>query len=62
MAGAECVIFAFGHLREAADTMKCPQGMERFFPSGQYFMCISLVAYIKDHFIIWGVEHIMNGH
>ena len=60
MSDSECVIFAFGTLREAADAVFRAVEPECFAASGDDLMGIGLMADIKDELVRGGIEYIVE--
>ena len=60
MPGAKGIVFALIALRESGNASRFAQACHRFATTGQYFVRISLVAYIPYQAVIWRVVDVMQ--
>ena len=59
MTGTECVMLAFTALREAGKTAVLAQRRKLFPASGDNFMDIGLMTYVKNNLILRRIENLM---
>ena len=62
VSGCKKVVFAFIHARKACDAALFPQRVENIHAAGEYFVCISLVADVKNNFVCIRVKRAQQGH
>ena len=62
MSCAECVVFAFGTFREAADAILHPVLPEGFATAGDDLVGICLMAYVEDKLVLWRVVDVVEAH
>ena len=62
MPGPEGVVWAFVHLGETADAASHTVLAEKFTASGEDFMGIGLVTYVKDNLVLGRIIYIMESH
>lgn len=62
MAGSEGIVFAFVSSQKATYAILGAKTFEGVPASGKNFMGISLMPYIKDYLVGWGIIHIMPSY
>ena len=62
MAYAEGIIFAFAHLRKAAQPAGAAQCSESLAPSGQHLVGIGLMPHVEDDFVKRSIIDIMQSY
>lgn len=62
MSGNESVIFALGGSREGRQSLELSIRVETLPATGQNLMGISLMTYVPDQFVVWGVKNVMKGN
>ncbi len=62
MSGAKGVVGAFVPFGEAADAVPGAVFPEKFPPAGEYLVGVGLMPYVKDDFVLGGVEDGVQRH
>ncbi|MNU01423.1 hypothetical protein D3C72_2448230 [compost metagenome] len=62
MAHTKSVVFTFTDFWEATNAVQQTVGMKYRFSSRQYFMSVSLMAYIPYQLVVWRIQHVVQGN
>ncbi len=62
VARRECVIIAFGRIREAAQASERPVCRKRIATPGEQLVAVSLMPHVPHNAVVRCVEHIMQSH